>query len=106
MAIPKKDAERMINLVKEGKKIPAIVKEDFPQYDYWDVYSTVYGAGEKAAIGIKMMITNRLNRLCEANKEERQSIIAELDDLILNLYNNYKSNQKKLAAIRDVLEIG
>ncbi|MBI2858246.1 MAG: hypothetical protein HYX90_04130 [Chloroflexi bacterium] len=38
MAISKKDAERMINLAKEGKKIPAIVEEDFPQYDYWDVF--------------------------------------------------------------------
>lgn len=103
MAIPKKDADRMKNLVKEGKQISKIVAEDFPQYDYWDVYSQIYGSGEQSAQGVKWMITNRLNQLVQANAQKRQDIIDELNDLILYLYNNYKSNQNKLDSIRQIL---
>jgi hypothetical protein len=103
MAVTKKDAETIRNLVKEGKRITRIVRDDFPEYDYWEVYSTAYGAGERGAQGVKRMITNRLNVLCEVNKDERQNIIDELDDLIWYLYNNFKTNQGKLDSIRQAL---
>ena len=41
MSISKKDAKKIITLAKEGKKITAIAEEDFPQYDYWDIYSAL-----------------------------------------------------------------
>lgn len=103
MGIPKKDADKMKTLVKEGKQISKIVAEDFPQYDYWEVYSEVYGAGEQSAQGIKWMITNRLNQLAAASTQTRQSIIDELNDLIWYLYENHKSNQRKLNDIRRIL---
>ena len=103
MAIPKKDANRMKNLAREGKQISKIAVEDFPEYDYWDVYSEVYGAGEQSAQGVKWMITNRLNQLVAADSRDRQDIINELNELVWYLYDNYRSNQRKLDSIRQVL---
>lgn len=103
MAIPKKDANKMKNLTREGKQISRIVVEDFPEYDYWDVYCVVYGSGGQSAQGIKWMITNRLKQLVGATAQDRQSIIDELHDLIWYLYENYKNNQKKLGIIRKTL---
>jgi len=45
ITIPRRDVARMKNLVREGKQITRIVEDDFPQYDYWDVYSKVYNPG-------------------------------------------------------------
>lgn len=103
MGISKKDASKMKNLAREGKQISKIVLEDFPEYDYWDVYSEVYGAGEQSAQGVKWMITNRLNQLVEADSRDRQVIINELNELIWYLYDNHRRNQKKLGKIRQVL---
>ena len=103
MTIPKRDSDKMKNLTREGKQIAKIVTEDFPEYDYWDVYSEVYGAGERSAPGVKKMITNRLNQLVGANAQNRQSIMDELNELIWYLYENYKSNQRKLNSIRQIL---
>jgi len=93
----------MKNLAREGKQISKISVEDFPEYDYWDIYSEVYGAGEQSAQGVKWMITNRLNQLVAANARDRQDIIDELNELIWYLYQNYRSNQRKLDNIRQVL---
>ena len=103
MTIPRSDANRIKSLVREGKQITRIVDEDFPQYDYWDVYYEVHGSGEQSAQGVKWMITNRLNQLSLANTQERQSIVAEVSDLVWYLYDNYKNSQRKLASIRKVL---
>lgn len=103
MAIPKKDMEAIRRLAKEGKRISRIREEDFPELDYWDVYSVVYGSGGRSAQGVKWIIQNRLNQLCEAGKGERQGIIDELNELIWDLYNDFKENQKKLDAIRKLL---
>lgn len=103
MTIPRSDANRIKTLVREGKRITRIVDEDFPQYDYWDVYYEVYGSGEQSAQGVKWMITNRLNQLYSANTQERQRIVAEVSDLVWYLYDNYKNSQRKLAGIRKIL---
>lgn len=103
MPIPKKDSEKMKTLAKEGKQISKIAKEDFPQYEYWDVYLEINGAGETSAQGVKKMITNRLNRLFVAKKDERSDISDELKELIWYLYNNYKGNRTKLQRIRTIL---
>jgi hypothetical protein len=103
MSINKKDSEKIITLAKEGKRISKIMEENFPEYEYWEIYSEVYGDGGQSALGVKRMIANRLNQLCEANKKERTQIIDELNDLIWFLYDNHKSNQKKLDTIRKAL---
>ena len=103
MTISRRDTDRIKNLVREGKQIARIVEEDFPQYDYWDVYSEVYGSGEKSAQGVKWIITNRLNQLTSVSAEERQGIVDEVSELVWYLYENYKASQRKLDSIRKAL---
>ncbi len=104
MTIKKKEQEKMILLAKEGKQITKIRDEDFPEYDYWNIYVTVYGAGEHSARGIKWMISKRLNDLVSTTKgDERNKIINEIRDLILYIYKNYRINQEKIDKLRKII---
>ena len=104
MSINRTDAEKMRRLAQEGKKISNVVSEDFPELDYWDVYIEVYGSGERSSLGIKRMITNRLNSLvASTSRIERGKIAKELQGLVWHLYNNHKTNTWKLAKIRETL---
>jgi hypothetical protein len=104
MSITKNDSQKMQRLTQEGKRISKIVKEDFPSLSYWDVYVEVYGAGERSSLGVKRMITNRINAVVKStSKSERRDIAEELHELVWHLYNNHKINTEKLAKIRDVL---
>jgi len=104
MSIPKPEADKMRRLAKEGKQISKIVSDDFPGYDYWEVYLEVYGSGERSARGVKRMISTRLDTLVGASaKSDRKLIVEELHDLVWHLYENHKSNQQKLEKIRAVL---
>lgn len=99
----KRDSGKMVQLAREGKQISKIWEEDFPQYDYWDVYVEVYGSGEKSSLGTKRMITNRLNKLSSLPKREQDELIQEIDELVCHLYNRYKESQQKLDDIRGVI---
>jgi len=96
------DKRKMRILAKEGKPISRIM-EDFPGESYWDIYFEVYGNGERSALGVKRMISNRLNQVVDATKQERKRIVDELNGLVWHLYDNHKANQKKLQAIRKTL---
>ena len=98
-----RDLEKIVQLAREGKQISKIWKEDFPQYDYWEIYVEVYGADEKSSIGTKRMITNRLNKLSSLSKKEQEERIKEIDELVCYLYNRYKESQQKLDDIRGVI---
>lgn len=63
-----RDSEKIIRLAREGKQISKIWEEDFPNYDYWEIYVEVHAAGERSSLGIKRMITGRLNKLQTAKK--------------------------------------
>jgi hypothetical protein len=104
MQLSEKDIELIRKLAKEGKQISKIRDEDFHEFDYWDIYWAVYEDGGQSARGAKWKIANRLKKLSEANKDERERLINELDELIWSLYNNYKDNQKKLDQIRKALD--
>jgi hypothetical protein len=100
----KKDADVMVRLAREGKHISKIWAEDFPEYDYWEVYTEVYGAGERSSVGVKRMITARLNKLSSANKQkDREELIEEINELIFHLYSRYKDSQQKLNEIRSII---
>ncbi|MCT8975123.1 hypothetical protein N4T77_00770 [Clostridium sp. CX1] len=99
----KRDSERIVQLAREGKQISKIWEEDFPQYDYWDIYIEVYAAGEKSSLGTKRMITNRLYKLTSLPKKEQDELIKEIDELVCYLYNRYKESQQKLDDIRGVI---
>jgi hypothetical protein len=105
MAIPKSDSAMMIKLAQEGKQIAKIWREDFPKYEYQDIYFEVYGNGERSAKGLKVMITNRLNSIQgTSSKKQQKLIIDELHDLVWHLYEQHKSNQKKIDSIRKALD--
>lgn len=99
----KRDSEKIVQLAREGKQISKICDDDFPQYNYWEVYVEVYGAGEKSSVGAKRMITNRLNKLSSIPKKEQDELIEEIDELVCYLYDRYKESQQKLDDIRSVI---
>ena len=39
MAVRREHAELMRQLAQEGKQISRIQAENFPQYEYWDIYA-------------------------------------------------------------------
>ncbi len=89
---------------KQSLFFSKIQKEDFKEYSYWYIYIEVYGSGERSSLGIKRMITGRLNKLISAPKNERRLILKEIDELVWHLYENHKINQQKIDAIRKTLE--
>lgn len=104
MAISKADSEKMQKLAKEGKKISDIWKQYFPKLTYWDVFFEIYDAGGRSAMGVKRMITNRINAIAAStSKSERKELASELQELVWHLYNNHKSNHEKLTAIRQAI---
>jgi hypothetical protein len=99
-----KDALEIQKLVREGKQISKVMEEDYPEYEYWDIYMAAYDAGERSALGVKRMITTRLNKMVESkNSTERKEIQEEIDELVWHLYESLKDSQKKLEKIRAVI---
>ena len=98
-----RDSKQMIQLAREGKTISKIWEQDFPVYDYCDIYCAVYGAGEKSSLGTKRMITNRLNKLVSAKGKQRDELITEINELVLHLYTRYQEGQQKLDDIRNII---
>ncbi|MGN5044517.1 hypothetical protein [Aeromonas veronii] len=100
----KKHALEIQKLVREGKQISKVMEENFPEYEYWDIYMAAYDGGERSALGVKRMITNRLNKMVESRKSsERKEIQEELDALVWHLYESLKDSQKKLEKIRRII---
>ncbi len=101
----KKDRTGIQTLAQEGKQISKIMEQDYPEYDYWEIYWAVHDGGGKSALGAKRTIANRLSTLASTGKKhERQAIIEEVDDLVWHLYESLKASQQKLQAIRKALD--
>lgn len=101
----KKDVSAIQALAKEGKRLSKIMEEDFPDYEYWEIYEAVYDGGGKSALGAKRTIANRLATLAKTGKtKEREVIIEEVEELVWHLYDSLKSSQQKLQAIRKTLD--
>jgi len=101
----KKDRVGIQSLAKEGKQISKIMEQDYPEYDYVEIYWAVHDAGGKSALGAKRTIANRLTTLANTGKRnERQTIIEEVDELVWHLYESLKNSQQKLQAIRKALD--
>ncbi|MFQ5329679.1 MAG: hypothetical protein ACE5D4_06805 [Thermodesulfobacteriota bacterium] len=100
----KKDKTAIQELAKEGKQLSKIMKNDFPEYEYWEIYEAVHDGGGKSALGVKRTIANRLNTLVTTrNKGVRTEIIEEAEELVWHLYDSLKSSQQKIEAIRKAL---
>jgi len=100
-----KDKSMIQQLAKEGKQISKIMENDFPEYEYLEIYEAVYSSGGRSALGAKRTIANRLNTLIETGKKgERTAIVEEVSDLVWHLYDSLKASQKKLETIRKTLD--
>lgn len=99
-----RDSKQMIKLAREGKRISKIWREDFPQYDYAEIYFEVYGEGEKSSLGVRRKITGRLKKLADCLPQEQETLIEDIDELVWHLYTRYKASQIKLEKIRDVID--
>lgn len=101
----KKDKTAIQALAKEGKQLTKIMEQDYPEYEYWEIYEAVHDGGGKSALGVKRTIANRLTTLAETRKkEERSEIIEEVEELVWHLYDSLKSSQRKLDSIRKALD--
>jgi len=99
------DKEKMVLLAREGKRISKICKEDFQdEYTYDDVYFEVYAEGERSAMGVKRMISNRLKKLSTLSPQEQEKMIEEIDDHVWYLYSRYKESQTRIEDIRNIIE--
>jgi hypothetical protein len=100
MAIPDKTREEMKKLLDNGKTY-AQIHQKYPEYGYWGILSEV---GQKSIFGKKKMITSRLNKLKAARtQEERAEIVEEAKGLLNELYDQLKTNSKKLADIETLI---
>ncbi|MDD3311211.1 hypothetical protein [Pseudodesulfovibrio sp.] len=99
-----KDVEKIRQLVREGKTIASVMENDFPEYEYWDIYGAAWQQDERSAMGVKRMIAYRLKWMQSASKAEQEQFLEEIDDLVWHLYERLKSNQKKLEGIRGILD--
>lgn len=62
------------------------------------------GAGKRSSVGVKRMITARLNKLANTDsKADREDLIEEINDLVLRLYTRYKASQQNLEQVRDII---
>lgn len=93
----------MLALPREGKSIADIQQQDFPQYEYSEVYWTVKLGGEIGSRGAKYKITKRLNKLVSAPENKREELVTEIKELVWYLYSRHKENQKKLDEIRKII---
>ena len=101
----KKDKAAIQALAKEGKQLTKIMEQDYPEYEYWEIYEAVHDGGGKSALGVKRTIANRLTTLTETRKKgERLEIIEEIEELVWHLYDSLKASQRKLDAIRKALD--
>jgi len=101
----KKDKTGIQALAQEGKQLSKIMEQDYPEYEYWEIYEAVHDGGGKSALGVKRTIANRLATLVETGKrQEREDIIEEVEELVWHLYDSLKTSQQKLQAIRKALD--
>lgn len=105
MSLSNDDRDRIARLVREGRKITEVWREEFPEFDYDDVYWAAYGRGARSAQGAKKMITSRLRRARRTKgRERRAEILDEIDGLVTALYEDHKRMARKLRSIRTALD--
>ena len=100
MAISRRELSEMNDLVGKGMTI-AQLAQDYPDYDYWEIYWQVNDA---SFLGKKRTITNRLKKLVTCrSRPEREALAEEAQALLEELYRTLKGNSKKLIEIDRIL---
>lgn len=105
MPLTTDEKKQVENLIKEGKKIADIRRDNFPKSTYGEIYSIAHERTDGSSLGIKKKITNRLKDLVATNsKVEKNQFAKEIQDLVNALYKQHKDMSAKLGEIREVLE--
>ena len=105
MAISEDDRDQIETLVREGKHIADVWREDYPKLSYDDVYWAARGRGARSALGAKRMITSRLRKAKGAKSTVRRAdLIENTEHLVAVLYEDHKRMARKLRSIRDALD--
>lgn len=100
MKIDKHDLEEMNDLIEKGATIADVAKK-FNKYDYWEIYCEVE---DYSFLGKKRSISNRLKKLkVDQSKDNRATLIKEINTLLDELYQSSKKNGKKLIDIGKIL---
>ena len=100
MAIKKRELSEMNRRIERGATI-AQLAQDYPKYDYLEIYWSVNDA---SFLGKKRTITNRLNSLATCNSRSKREVLAKEAQALLNeLYGTLKGNSKKLTQIGRIL---
>ena len=90
----------MNDLVEKGMTM-AQLAQNYPAYDYWEIYWEVNDA---SFLGKKRTITNRLKKLVTCkSRREREALAEEAQALLDVLYHTLKGNSKKLIEIDRIL---
>ena len=98
MEINKKDLSIMERMRKSGHPISEIYAK-FAEYDYWEIH---WSLEQTSFLGLKRMITNRLNKI---ENRKNANKINELKELINCLYYNAQESNKKLQKITEALTL-
>lgn len=100
MSINKEIIKIMNELLEKGKTIADIAKT-YPQFEYSEIYLQV---NDSSALGKKRKITNRLKNIVLANTtEQRENLAAEAQQLLDELYKQFKINSNKLVEIDQIM---
>lgn len=97
------EKKQIENLVKEGKKIADIRRENFPKCTYGEIYSVAHERTDGSSLGIKKKITYQLQKLVKANPS-LENDAKEIQQHVNALYKQHKDMSGKLSEIREVLE--
>lgn len=100
MAIAEHDLEKINLLIEAGSNISEVANQ-FPVYDYWEIY---WAADDYSLLGKKRMISNRLVKIREEeNNTNRNMLIDEIQDLFNDIYQISKKNGNKLIKMSQIL---
>jgi hypothetical protein len=98
--IKKAELEKMNEMLEKGSTF-AEIQRKFDKYDYWEIY---WKTNDYSFLGKKRMITNRINKIAKSRSpSERRKIAKETKEFLNELYDQLKTNSKKLIEIDHVL---
>ena len=110
MKIKKAELEKMNEMLEKGSTFAEIQRKfdrinnitgAVKTYDYWEIY---WKTNDYSFLGKKRMITNRINKIAKSRSpSERRKIAKETKEFLNELYDQLKTNSKKLIEIDHVL---
>lgn len=105
VAVTRTQKEKITNLVKEGKNLAAVRRENVPEANYGDIHAIAQKESGGSSLGIKRTITNRLKNLSTAKSEADKARLVDIIQVLVNdLYRQHKYMADKLDQIRKIMK--